>query len=100
LGIDRELFKDFSLGISYIDQKKHRLAQTTDWLRGADPNGTWWVPYTVHEPGWAGAFGTADDADVTVYAVEKGAPAPFRLSFSGLAEGIASPEAGAFAAKK
>ena len=74
VGIERELFKDFSVGLTYTYKNKGRFVEDIDWYRGIDPDSGNWVPYTVHEPGWDAEFGTADDADITVYAVKAGAP--------------------------
>lgn len=74
VGIERELFKDFSIGISYIYKKKQRILEDTEKFRGYQTDNGSWVPYTVREPGWDGEFGTSDDADITVYAVKAGAP--------------------------
>jgi hypothetical protein len=72
VGIERELFKDFSVGINYTYKNKGRLVEDIDWLRGIDPNNGNWVHYTVREPGWDAEFGTSDDADITVYGVRAG----------------------------
>ena len=73
VGIEREIFKDFSLGITYTYKNKGRIVEDVDWLRGINPDNGNWVAYTVSEPGWDAEFGTADDADITVYAVKAGA---------------------------
>ncbi len=74
VGIERELFKDFNLGLNLIYKKKERLVDVVDRFRGNDPNGQWWIPYTVTDPGWDGQFGTGDDVPLTVSAVKAGAP--------------------------
>ena len=74
IGIERELFKDFSVGISYIYKKKERICEDVEKFRGYTPDSEWWVPYTVIEPGWDGEFGTDDDKEITVYGVKSGAP--------------------------
>ncbi len=74
VGIERELFKDFSLGVIYTYKNKGRVVETIERYRGQHPDSGSWVPYTVSEPGWDGQFGTEDDADITVYGVKAGAP--------------------------
>jgi len=74
IGLEREIFKNFSLGISYIYKKKQRIVDDVDKFRGYETDSGWWVPYTVNEPGWDGQYGTSDDSQITVYAVKNGAP--------------------------
>lgn len=74
VGIEQELFRNFSAGISYINHKSSRIIEDVESFRGVNPEGEWWVPYTVAEPGWDGEFGTSDDGSITVYAVKNGAP--------------------------
>ncbi len=74
IGINRELFKDFSLGVSYIYKKKNRAIEDVEINRGYTADSQYWVPYTRSEPGEDGVFGTSDDGSVTVYAVADGAP--------------------------
>ena len=74
VGIERELIKDFSVGLSFIYKKKYNLVDDTQKLRGYSADSGWWVPYTTTEPGWDGEFGTSDDSQITVYGVKAGAP--------------------------
>ena len=74
VGLERELFKDFSLSISYIHKDKRRQHENIEKYRGYTVDSGWWVPYTVKEPGADGKFGNADDQEITVYGVKKGAP--------------------------
>jgi hypothetical protein len=74
IGAERELFKDFSLGISFYYRKTNRILDDVERSRGYTADSEWWIPYTVMEPGWDGQYGTADDAPITVYGVRAGAP--------------------------
>jgi len=74
IGIESELFKDFSVGISYIYKKMQRLVDDTEIFRGYTADSEWWIPYTITEPGWDGQYGTSDDKEITVYGVKRGAP--------------------------
>ena len=74
VGIEQELFNNFSAEISYINKTGHRIIEDVESFRGVSPEGEWWVPYTVADPGWDGEFGTPDDGTITVYAVKNGAP--------------------------
>lgn len=74
IGAERELFKDFSLGVSYIYKKKSRAIEDVEKFRGYQADSGWWVPYTTNEPGADGEWGTSDDGTITVYGVKKGAP--------------------------
>lgn len=76
-GISRELFKDFSVGLTYIFRENKNIADTLDTNNPLDsPN---WLPYTVTEPGPDAALGTGDDASITVYGLR--ADAPFTQRF-------------------
>jgi hypothetical protein len=74
VGLERELFKNFSASISYINKKDNRIIEDPESFRGLNANSGWWVPYTVNDPGPDGTFGTSDDGTITVYAVKNGAP--------------------------
>ena len=74
VGMERKLFKDFSVGVSYLYKWKHRIVTDVDNSRGYTADSEWWLPYTITEPGWDGQYGTADDAQITVYGVRAGAP--------------------------
>ncbi len=74
VGIERELLKDFSIGINYIYKKKQRILEDTEKLRDFRPDSGYWVPFTVKEPGGDGKLGTSDDKDIKVYAIKAGAP--------------------------
>jgi len=84
-GLERELFKDFSISVSYYYKNKNRMIDNVEKFRGNTPDSGWWVPYTTNEPGWDGEYGTADDKQITVYGVKKGAP-PSRLWWSNPSE--------------
>jgi hypothetical protein len=71
-GISRELFKDFSLGLTYIYRENKNIADTLDTNNPLDsPN---WLPYSVTEPGPDAKMGTGDDASITVYGLKADAP--------------------------
>jgi hypothetical protein len=76
-GISRELFKDFSLGVTYIFRQNKNIADTLDTNNPLDSAN--WLPYTVTEPGPDAALGTADDGSLTVYGLR--ADAPFTQRF-------------------
>ena len=74
IGIEREIFRNFTISLSYINKKKSRIINTIEKYRGNTPDSGWWLPYTAAEPGWDGVFGTEDDGEITVYGVKQGAP--------------------------
>lgn len=78
VGLGRELFKDFSVNVSYIYKNKKRMVENVEKYRGSTADSEWWSPYTVTEPGWDGIFGTSDDNQITIYGLKKGAP-PSRI---------------------
>jgi len=86
IGIERELFRDLRVGVSYIYKKSKRLVDDVEKFRGYTPDSGWWVPYTVSEPGWDGLYGTSDDKEITVYGVKNGAP-PSNLWVTNLSNG-------------
>lgn len=63
VGVDHELFANFRLGVSYIHKNNVNIYENVE--RNADLN--WGTQYTVTDPGYDGAFGTVDDASLTVY---------------------------------
>lgn len=74
VGIERELFTDFRLSVTYIHKTYHNHIDNTEKLRGYLPDSEWWVPYTTTEPGKDGIAGTSDDQQITVYGEKRGAP--------------------------
>lgn len=74
ISLKRELFKDFSLGVSYINKKVKRMIDDVERLRGYTSDSEWWIPVTITEPGWDGQYGTSDDKQITVYGLKEGAP--------------------------
>lgn len=74
VGIERELFKDVKLSLTYIHKSDLNHIDNTEKLRGYKPDSGWWIPYTTTEPGFDGVFGTADDKQITVYGEKKGSP--------------------------
>jgi hypothetical protein len=94
VGIDREVSKDFSVGVSYIYKKWHKAFDTIEANRGYKLDDLqWYAPYTVTDPGEDGTYGTGDEQQLTVYGVKKGAPSSwlimgnpegFKKSYNGL----------------
>lgn len=74
VGLEREWFANFSVGVSYIYRIKKRVVEDVDIAKGYKPDSGWWIPYDVPEPGWDGRFGTADDGRIRVYGAKRGAP--------------------------
>ncbi len=76
-GVTREVFRDFSLGVTYIYRENKNIADTLDTNNPLDsPN---WLPYEITEPGPDAALGTADDSSLTVYGLRADAPFTQRL---------------------
>ena len=77
IGINRELFKDCSLDLTYIYRENKNIAETVDTNNPLDsPN---WLPYSVTDPGPDAELGTEDDAPITVYGLKADAPWGQRL---------------------
>jgi hypothetical protein len=74
VGIEREIFEDARVSVTYIYRKTHNWIDNTEKLRGYTTDSEYWVPYTTTEPGWDGIPGTSDDQQITVYGEKKGAP--------------------------
>ncbi len=74
VGLEKEIYKDFSASISFIQKIKTRMPQVVEKFRGSTPESEWWIPYSVTDPGWDGEYGTTDDKEITVYGVKAGAP--------------------------
>jgi len=73
-GIQRELFKDFSAGLTFIYRENKN---NMDQIDKANPmDGDMWVPYTVTDPGADGIFNTGDEQNLTVFALKKEAENP------------------------
>ena len=71
LGIHREILQDFSAGVNFIYKEHKNLFEALDTANPID--GPMWVPYTVTDPGDDGEFGTGDEQDLTVYAMDNSA---------------------------
>jgi len=77
IGIQHELFKDFSLGINFIYKYKHNIAEDVlydpetgkKWYT-YEKAPEWWVPYTTVVPG----IDIYDDTEVTIYLPRVGHP--------------------------
>ncbi|MFB0565603.1 MAG: hypothetical protein ACETWK_07995 [Candidatus Aminicenantaceae bacterium] len=91
-GIERELVKDFKLGLQFIYKVNKNIVEDVDKFNGYDPNATddqgrpIWLPYDFIDPGWDGEWGTADDQNMTVYGLADYAP-------TRAYEGVNPPEA-------
>jgi outer membrane receptor protein involved in Fe transport len=71
-GINREIFKNFNFGVTYIYRVNRNIADTLDTNNPLDsPN---WLPYTVTEPGPDAKLGTPDDKNITVFGQRSDAP--------------------------
>lgn len=80
VGIDREVVKNFSIGVSYIYKKWYNAFDDVEVNRGYTLDDlTWYVPYTATDPGEDGKFGTGDEQQLTVYGVKAGAPPSWRI---------------------
>ncbi len=79
-GIERELFGDFKVGLSFAYRDTKNLIETIDTVNGYDVNardsvGLIWLPYSVTDPGRDNLLGTADDRALTVYGLRADRPA-------------------------
>lgn len=75
-GIEREIFKDFSLRLRGTYRLMKNIPELIDTANPLDSS--MWIPYTVTDPGDDGLFGTGDEQQLTVFALRKDAPAPNR----------------------
>jgi hypothetical protein len=79
-GIEHELAKDFKMGLQFIYKVNKNIVEDVDKFNGYDPNAVdeqgrpLWLPYDFIDPGWDGEWGTADDQNMTVYALADYAP--------------------------
>jgi len=77
VGINREMFRDVSVGLTYIYRENKNIADTLDTNNPLDsPN---WLPYEVTDPGPDAALGTGDDSSITAYGLRADAPYTQRL---------------------
>jgi hypothetical protein len=76
LGIEQELGKNFSAGITFIHKHKsnifedvndYGLGKANAW-KGYNPQSPFWEKFTFNDPGDDGLFGTDDDKISTCYA--------------------------------
>jgi len=76
LGIERELSRDFSLGLTLIYKYKHNIFEDVNdyglgkeeaW-KGYSPESPYWERYEFDDPGDDGLFGTEDDQRSFCYA--------------------------------
>jgi len=81
-GIERELARDFSLGVTFVYKNKTNIFEdVNDYGFGADEawkgyaeNSPYWERFDFLDPGDDGEFGTADDQQSYVYGELAGAP--------------------------
>jgi hypothetical protein len=79
-GVEHELAKDFKLGLQFIYKVNKNIVDDVDKFNGYDPDAVddqgrpIWLPYNFIDPGWDGEWGTADDQNMTVYALADYAP--------------------------
>lgn len=71
-GVNREILKNVSLGVTYIYRENRNIADTLDTNNPLDSSN--WLPFTVTEPGPDAKLGTGDDAPITVYGLRSDAP--------------------------
>jgi hypothetical protein len=71
-GVNREIYKNVSLGVAYIYRENRNIADTLDTNNPLDSSN--WLPYTVMQPGPDAALGTGDDSEITVYGLKSSAP--------------------------
>jgi hypothetical protein len=74
IGIQHELFKNFSLGANFIYKEDKNIVEMRDLANPLD--GDMWLPYATVDPGDDGEFGTADDQDIRVFALKDSAESP------------------------
>jgi hypothetical protein len=75
LGIEREMARDFSMGLVFTYKKKTNIFEdVNDYFLGKDdawqgyrPNSPYWSEYTFTDPGDDGDFGTDDDFQTSLY---------------------------------
>ncbi len=74
---ERQLFKDFSFSVSYIDRYDGDLIEDTDYGKKSSD----FVKQSVVDPGWDGVLGTSDDKKYEVYfLVNSLAPSIFKVT--------------------
>jgi outer membrane receptor protein involved in Fe transport len=81
LGIEHELFKDFSVRLGYIYKKKDRILENVlysldedlEWYQGAAQEG-WWIPFDTTVPAGANNYG---GSALTLYYRSRNAPPAF-----------------------
>jgi hypothetical protein len=80
-GIEREVAKDFILGLDFVWKQNKNIVEDFDILNGydikaKDAKGLIWIPFTFIDPGWDQSFGTSDDESFTVYGLRSDRPTP------------------------
>jgi len=81
VGVDREIFRDFRLGVEFLYRLNRNLVEDYDIVNGYDPDAVdengdpLWLPFTFTDPGADNAWGTADDSPMTVYGLRTDRPA-------------------------
>ncbi len=82
-GIEREMARDFSMGLVFTYKKKTNIFEDVNnfglgkdeaW-KGYRPDSPLWQEFTFNDPGDDGEFGTDDDITSSAYAELAGAPA-------------------------
>ena len=81
VGVERELVKDFKLGLSFLYRLNKNIVEDIDLKNGynvkaTDATGLIWLPFTFTDPGWDGKWGTTDDKEMTVYGLRADRPIP------------------------
>jgi hypothetical protein len=81
-GIEHELFRDFSLGVSLmVKHQKNLLEDVNDYglgkeeaWKGYRPDSPYWEEFSFIDPGEDGEFGTLDDSTAVCYAETADSP--------------------------
>jgi hypothetical protein len=87
LGVERELARDFSVGVSFVYKHKQNIFESVgDYGLGKDEawkgyaeNSPYWEKFEFLDPGEDGDFNTDDDQISYVYAELAGAPSPHTI---------------------
>ena len=74
VGVQHELVRDLSVSLDGVYKDGKNIIEQ-DLANPLD--GDMWLPYTTHEPGDDGKFGTGDDHEITVFGLKKTAESPF-----------------------
>jgi hypothetical protein len=71
VGVDREIFKNTSLSVSFLHTREHRVQGTVDQSQDQWPS--LYTAFNLTDPGRDGVLGTGDDQPITAYSLNTGA---------------------------